>query len=113
MRGRPGPRCRKSSARSRNNAPAETSSQWWAFANRSPTVVFPLPGGPLIATIIEFLFHGAVRGLLLGGRELRNLPEVLEALPEREVLQHPLHDLAEGDRQERVQEDPAGEQVRS
>src|SRR2546422_3391749 len=52
----------KSFAPSRNRVPAEITSNPWAFAKRSATVVFPLPGGPLIAMIIGVLILGRVPG---------------------------------------------------
>src|SRR3972149_2905171 len=95
----------RSAASFRKIAPAEISSQLWACANASATVVLPLPGGPLIARIIDRLPG------LLRRRELREDPELLELLPKADVLQDALEDLAERNREERVQEDPAREHV--
>src|SRR5207247_10133800 len=131
-----------SPARPRRRAPATIISNPCAFPKRSATVVFPLPGGPLIAMIIGVLVLGGVlvggfvggfvrrflgllrfllfrrilrrvpgvlEGLPLGRRELRDLPECLQPLSEREVLADPLADLPERSRQEAAQADRARE----
>ena len=61
--------------------------------------------------VIRGRLRGPLVRLVLRRRRLRDLAEGLQLSAERDVLQHPLYDLAEGDRKEGVQEDPARKHV--